>query len=114
MELHHGDALAFPYDTLPAGTVVIANLPYYVSTPLVFRLLEERDRIDRMVLMLQREVAERMIAAPGSRDYGLLSVVTQYRTTAPQGIRRAGQLFPPDSASGLGGRVPVGRGRMEP
>jgi len=80
LELHHGDALAFPYDTLPAGTVVIANLPYYVSTPLVFRLLEDRDRIDRMVLMLQREVAERMIAAPGSRDYGLLSVVTQYLT----------------------------------
>ena len=81
LELHHGDALAFPYDTLPGGTVAIANLPYYVSTPLVFRLLEERERIDRMVLMLQREVAERMIAEPGSRDYGLLSVVTQYRTT---------------------------------
>ena len=80
LELHHGDALAFPYDTLPAGTIVIANLPYYVSTPLVFALLEGRDRIDRMVLMLQREVAERMIAAPGSRDYGLLSVVTQYLT----------------------------------
>lgn len=80
LELHHGDALAFPYDTLPQGTVVIANLPYYVSTPLVFRLLQERERIDRMVLMLQREVAERMVAEPGSRDYGLLSVVTQYRT----------------------------------
>ena len=80
LELHHGDALDFPYDTLPGGTVVIANLPYYVSTPLVFRLLQERDRIDRMVLMLQREVAERMIAEPGSRDYGLLSVVTQYLT----------------------------------
>ncbi len=80
LELHHGDAMVFPCDTLPAGTVVIANLPYYVSTPLVFRLLEERDRIDRMVLMLQREVAERMIAEPGSRDYGLLSVVTQYLT----------------------------------
>lgn len=80
LELHHGDAMDFPYDTLPGGTVVIANLPYYVSTPLVFRLLEERDRIDRMVLMLQREVAERMVAEPGSRDYGLLSVVTQYLT----------------------------------
>ena len=80
LELHHGDALDFPYDTLPAGTVVIANLPYYVSTPLVFRLLEDRHRIDRMVLMLQREVADRMIAAPGSRDYGVLSVVTQYLT----------------------------------
>ena len=80
LELHHGDALDFPYDMLTGGTVVIANLPYYVSTPLVFRLLKERERIDRMVLMLQREVAERMVAAPGSRDYGLLSVVTQYLT----------------------------------
>ncbi len=80
LELHHGDALDFPYDMLTGGTVVIANLPYYVSTPLVFRLLKERERIDRMVLMLQREVAERMVAAPGSRDYGLLSVATQYLT----------------------------------
>ena len=80
LELHHGDALEFPYETLPGGTVVIANLPYYMATPLLFRLLQERDRIDRMVLMLQREVAERMIAGPGSRDYGLLSVVTQYQT----------------------------------
>ena len=80
LELLHGDALDFPYDTLPVGTVVISNLPYYMATPLLFRLLQERDRIDRMVLMLQREVAERMIAEPGSRDYGLLSVVTQYQT----------------------------------
>ncbi len=80
LELHHGDALEFPCDTLPRGTVVIANLPYYVSTPLLFRLLQERGRIDRMVLMLQREVAERIIARPGSRDYGVLSVVSQYYT----------------------------------
>ncbi len=78
LELHHGDALAFAYDALPKGTVVIANVPYSVSTPLLFRLWRERDRIDRMVLMLQREVAERMIAAPGSRDYGVLSVMSQY------------------------------------
>ena len=80
LELHHGDALEFSYDTLPRGAVVIANLPYYVSTPLLFRLLQEHDRIDRMVLMLQREVAERMTAGPGSRDYGLLSVISQYYT----------------------------------
>lgn len=95
LELHHGDALAFPYDTLPTGTVVIANLPYYVSTPLVFRLLEERDRIDRMVLMLQREVAERMIAAPGSRDYGLLSVVTQYLTNPSKAFVVPASCFRP-------------------
>ena len=78
LELHHGDAMAFAYDALPRGTVVIANVPYSVSTPLLFRLLRERDRISRMVLMLQREVAARVVAAPGSRDYGVLSVMSQY------------------------------------
>ncbi len=78
LELHHGDALEFACDTLPNGTVVIANLPYAVSIPLVFRLLQERNRINRMVLMVQREVAERMIATPGSRHYGVLSVMSRY------------------------------------
>ena len=115
LELHHGDALAFPYDTLPGGTVVIANLPYYVSTPLVFRLLEERERIDRMILMLQREVAERMVAEPGSRDYGLLSVVTQYRTRPRKAFVVPASCFRPvpqvDSAvvclAGRAGRNPT-------
>ena len=111
LELHHGDALAFPYDTLPAGTVVIANLPYYVSTPLVFRLLEERDRIDRMILMLQREVAERMIAEP--RLTGLRPLVRGHPIPdeTPQSVRRAGELFPSCPASGLGGGVSDGPGR---
>jgi len=78
LELHHGDALEFACDTLPNGTVVIANLPYSVSIPLIFRLLQERHRISRMVLMVQREVAERMTATPGSRHYGVLSVMSRY------------------------------------
>lgn len=73
-----GDALDFDYSTLPVGTVVVANLPYYISTALLFRLLEHRSRINRMVLMLQLEVAKRLAAKPGSRDYGSLSVLTQY------------------------------------
>ena len=115
LELHHGDALAFPYDTLQGGTVVIANLPYYVSTPLLFRLLEERERIDRMVLMLQREVTERMVAEPGSRDYGLLSVVTQYRMKPRKAFVVPASCFRPvpqvDSAvvclTGRAGRNPT-------
>ena len=115
LELHHGDAMTFPYDTLPEGTVVMANLPYYVSTPLLFRLLEERERIDRMVLMLQREVAERMVAEPGSRDYGLLSVVTQYRTKPRKAFVVPASCFRPvpkvDSAvvclTGLSGHNPT-------
>jgi 16S rRNA (adenine1518-N6/adenine1519-N6)-dimethyltransferase len=78
LDLHAGDALEFNYHSLPQGTVVVANLPYYVSTPLLFQLLEHRSRISRMVVMLQLEVAKRLSAKPGSRDYGSLSVLTQY------------------------------------
>lgn len=81
-DLRIGDALEFPYDQVPVGTVVVANLPYYVSTPLLFRLFQERSRIDRMVLMLQTEVARRLVARPGTKDYGILSVLTQFATTA--------------------------------
>lgn len=78
LELQQGDALEFAYDTLPKGTVVIANLPYYVATALLFRLFQHHERIHRMVVMVQAEVAERIVAQPGSRDYGALSVMSQY------------------------------------
>lgn len=73
-----GDALRYPYETIPAPYKVVANLPYYISTPLLFRFLQERQRIDRMVLMLQREVAERLAAGIGSKSYGALSVILQF------------------------------------
>lgn len=82
LNLRHGDALEFPYHTLPDRTVVVANLPYYISTPLLFTLLEAHVRINRMVLMLQAEVAERIVAAPNTDAYGILSVLTQYRAAA--------------------------------
>lgn len=78
VELVCEDALAYPVESLPIGTVVVANLPYYISTPLLFRLLDQRDRFPRMVLMLQDEVADRLVAQPGGSDYGVLSVMAQY------------------------------------
>lgn len=57
---------------------VVANLPYYISTPLVQRLIAHRRCISEMTLMLQREVVERMIAPPGGKDYGYLSVLVQF------------------------------------
>ncbi|HXF91679.1 MAG TPA: 16S rRNA (adenine(1518)-N(6)/adenine(1519)-N(6))-dimethyltransferase RsmA [Nitrospiraceae bacterium] len=78
LDLRLGDALEFPYESLPLRTVVVANLPYYVSTPLLFRLLDARDRIARMTLMLQAEVAERLVAQPGTKKYGVLSVLARY------------------------------------
>jgi 16S rRNA (adenine1518-N6/adenine1519-N6)-dimethyltransferase len=56
---------------------VVANLPYQISTPLLFRFIESRDLFSTLTLMLQREVAERMIASPGGKDFGPLSIFTQ-------------------------------------
>lgn len=78
LEVKRGDALKFPYSTLSSGTVIVANLPYNISTPLLFQFLEARARIRCMVLTLQLEVARRLVAGVGSRDYGVLSVLVQY------------------------------------
>lgn len=63
-----------------ASYKVVANLPYYITTPIIMRLLEERLPISLLVAMIQKEVALRMIASPGSKDYGALSVAVQYYT----------------------------------
>ena len=59
---------------------VVANLPYYITTPIIFNLLEQRLPMERLVAMVQKEVAERMVAKPGGKDYGALSVSIQYYT----------------------------------
>ena len=95
LDLHIGDALEFPYEILPPDTVVVANLPYYVSTPLLFKLFEHRSRINRMVLMLQLEVAKRLAAKPGNRDYGGLSVISQYCATSRLAFKIPATCFRP-------------------
>ena len=62
--------------------MVVANLPYYVTTPIIMKLLEEKLPIRGIVVMLQREVADRITASPGTKDYGSLSIAVQYYTTA--------------------------------
>lgn len=59
---------------------VVANLPYYITTPIIMALLERKLPIERLVVMVQREVAERMVAKPGTKAYGALSVAVQYYT----------------------------------
>lgn len=83
-EVRHADARRFDYSTLPAfrplstgRVVVVGNLPYSVSKPILERLVDARTAIAEMVLTLQKEVAERVAAAPGSRRYGALSVLTK-------------------------------------
>ena len=65
--------------TAPTGIKLIGNLPYNVSTPILFHALEHLPSISMMVFMLQQEVVERMVAAPGTKAYGRLSVMLQYR-----------------------------------
>jgi len=59
-------------------TIVAANLPYYITTPIIMRFLEEVKGIDEMVFMVQKEVAQRMVSKPGIKDYGALSVAVQF------------------------------------
>lgn len=85
LTIHDADALDFDLCGLaPAGERirVVGNLPYNISTPLLFRFLEQADCIGDMHFMLQREVVERITAAPGSKTYGRLSVMVQVYCSA--------------------------------
>lgn len=74
----HTDFLRSGFDGVPDGPVaVIGNFPYNISSQIFFRILEHRDRVGLVVGMLQKEVAQRMAAPPGSRTYGILSVLLQ-------------------------------------
>lgn len=76
------DALRFDYcGQVPGRLLIVGNLPYNISTPLLFALMKHLSCIDRMVLMLQKEVGDRICAGPGSRDYGRLSVMIQAACT---------------------------------
>lgn len=72
------DALKFPYETIETRFKVVANLPYYISTPILFRLMEVRRHISSLTIMLQKEVAKRIVASPGGKDYGILSIAVQF------------------------------------
>ena len=77
--VHCADALEFDFARFPAGVRVVGNLPYNISTPLLFHLARYAERVRDMHFMLQREVVERMVAAPSTADYGRLSVALQAR-----------------------------------
>jgi 16S rRNA (adenine1518-N6/adenine1519-N6)-dimethyltransferase len=77
--LVHGDALSYPYETLDEFKVV-ANIPYYITTPILFKLLDYKDRLRSITVTIQKEVAERIVAGPGGKEYGILSLMVQYYT----------------------------------
>jgi len=82
---------------------VVANLPYNVASTLVVTLLEQPLRVSRLVVTVQREVAERMAALPGTKDYGILSVAVQYRADVSLIARLPSSAFfpPPDVESAV-------------
>lgn len=87
----HGDALKLDFAALDAGTrglgfekpfKIVANLPYYITTPLLFYFLDHKEYWSEMVIMVQKEVAERIVAAPGGKDYGVLTLTSAYDSDA--------------------------------
>jgi 16S rRNA (adenine1518-N6/adenine1519-N6)-dimethyltransferase len=79
VSIHSGDALRFDFAALGRELRIVGNLPYNISTPLLFHLSAAAHHIRDMTFMLQKEVVERMVAPPGGKDYGKLSVMLQVK-----------------------------------
>jgi 16S rRNA (adenine1518-N6/adenine1519-N6)-dimethyltransferase len=92
----HQDILKYEMEDLPErGVKVVANLPYYISTPILLHLIQSIHRFSLILIMLQKEVAERITAKPGNKRYGSLSIVCQYHTDAEIVIRVPKSAFYP-------------------
>jgi 16S rRNA (adenine1518-N6/adenine1519-N6)-dimethyltransferase len=79
LEIHQADVLDFDFALFPKGMRIVGNLPYNISTPILFHAARYADRVRDMHFMLQLEVVERMVAAPSTAAYGRLSVSLQAR-----------------------------------
>lgn len=96
LTIHAQDILGFSLDSAgPGPWRVVGNLPYNISTPLLFHLLAQAQRIQDMHFLLQREVVERLVAAPGGKDYGRLSVMLQAQAQAMSLLRVSPGAFTP-------------------
>jgi len=77
VEIVHADALTYSYSALAGKWKVVANLPYYISSPIIQKLITHRNKFISLTLMLQKEVADRIVSPPGSKEYGYLSIFVQ-------------------------------------
>ena len=103
-QLIHGDFLALDFNHLFEGKMgVIGNFPYNISSQILFKVLEERNRVVEVVGMFQKEVAERCVAKPGGKDYGILSVFLQafYRIEYLFTVKAGAFTPPPKVLSGV-------------
>ncbi|HEX8611539.1 MAG TPA: 16S rRNA (adenine(1518)-N(6)/adenine(1519)-N(6))-dimethyltransferase RsmA [Telluria sp.] len=117
LTIHSGDALKFDYGQIPVPEGqklrVVGNLPYNISSPLLFHLADFAHLIEDQHFMLQKEVVERMVAAPGSKTYGRLSVMLQWRYDMSLMFIVPPTAFdpPPQVESAIVRMVPVPPGR---
>ncbi|MEX0638588.1 MAG: 16S rRNA (adenine(1518)-N(6)/adenine(1519)-N(6))-dimethyltransferase RsmA [Burkholderiales bacterium] len=95
IKVHVADALEFDFGRLPQGARIVGNLPYNISTPLLFHLARYAERLRDLHFMLQREVVERMVAQPSTPAYGRLSVMLQARFRMQKLFRVAAGAFRP-------------------
>lgn len=95
--IHKGDVLRFPFDEIFYGEfLVIGNFPYNISSQIILRLLDFKNRIPEIVGMFQKEMAQRLMAPPGSKTYGITSVFVQTWYNAETVINlKSGAFFPP-------------------
>lgn len=110
VQLIHDDILRVDLPALlgEACWTVVGNLPYYITTPVITRVLEQVDRVRRAIFMVQREVAERMMAAPGSKIYGSLSVFVQVFAEVSRVIKAPrGAFLPPPTVDSMVVRLAV-------
>jgi len=115
LEIFNSDILRFDLARLPAPYQVVANIPYQISSPLLTRLIREGSRIGAMTLMVQKEVARRIVSGPGSRDYGPLSVFVQSYATAEIAFDVSRRAFspPPKVDSSVVKIVPMAAPRLK-
>ncbi len=118
LTVHRGDVLKLPWREFLTHPpyVLVANLPYNISSQVVFRLIEQRDLFRQMVLMFQREVGERLVASPGGKDYGILSVLTQlwFDITAVTLVKPGAFSPPPKVDSIVLNFIPLETPRVDP
>lgn len=93
-EIHQQDAVQADFSAWP-GAVVVGNLPYYVATPIIERVVRTMPAVPRAIFLIQREVAERITAVPGSRAYGYLSTLLQFMAETRLLFRVAPGCFQP-------------------
>jgi 16S rRNA (adenine1518-N6/adenine1519-N6)-dimethyltransferase len=103
VEIIQADALKFPFNDIQGNFKVVANIPYNITTPLLFRLLEFREKMPSMTLLMQKEVAKRITASHVDKEYGVLSISTQLYTkpSLKFTVSRKAFLPPPDVDSAV-------------